>query len=181
MALPPPEVRQALVAALEHDGLAGKLGRAALFPPANWHQTLSLRSASTAEAQAALLRAGARIGGTAFTLVFDRLKGASRGDSTCHWAFKAQRPPAAFRVLVDQVARAMRAEGFDAQSTPTPHVTVSYDAPLRIGVVAIEPVAWHIDAVSLVEGGGVPYRYEVLHQWPLAPARPGVESQLDLF
>lgn len=178
MAQPPPGVRQALLAALRRQGLEARLGRR-MFPARNWHQTLSDRYVDSPSNRAGLLCAGARLSARAFTLTFNCVRDQA-GGGLIHWAFRAKREPG-FAALLAAVQDVLAGEGFGTSgSGHAPHLTLSYDAPDRLGSTAIEPVAWRIDELLLVVGGASsPYHYDVLGRWPLLPPVP--DPQLGLF
>jgi 2'-5' RNA ligase len=170
-ALPDPQTRDALWAALVASGLDRQL-RNELFPPGNWHQTFSGRHFSpTPDIVRRLLCAGARIRAHAFALSLNRIGGGT--GARIHWEFRARGRPAEFDALLAAVQRALAEEGLGDMEGHRPHVTVSYRAPHPLASVAIVPVEWMVREIVLVEGGGSPYRYRILGRWPLlVPEEP---------
>jgi 2'-5' RNA ligase len=178
-----PETVAAICALLEQHGLDRWLG-AALFAPANWHQSLSERVFNATRADIALLRGvGERIRAHACTLQFNRIDSSVNPKGRVHVTLRARGRPQAFLALNDAVQTELRAADYASIATGvTPHTTLSYDAPGRIETIAIEPpLHWTIDTLSLVLGHGNPYRYEVLDRWPLLPECNPVAVQAHLF
>ena len=166
MSMPPPAVLDAIRIVLDRYGVDKLLGQA-LFQPANWHQSLSDRHwpEDTPDLRERLLRAGARISAFAVPMSLNRI--VAQGE---HWSLKARGNPAGFRDLLTAVRAALAAEGIEDHIGHTPHVTLSYTAPLSIAPPKIaEAIEWVLDEVVLVVGGGSPYHYEVLGRWPLQP------------
>ena len=180
VALPPPEVRDALLRAVRINRLDTRLG-SAMFPHANWHQTLSDRYPDTAKMRARMLRAGARAAAHACTLTFNRLRDQRHGE-TWDWAFKAKGRPQGFDALLAAIAAALATEGVETATGHTPHMTVSYWAPEPLGPSDMAPLHWTLTDIRLVLGGGQPYQYTALGQWPLQPPPADPKTmQLSLF
>lgn len=175
MAMPPPGVLAAMWTAVARNGLDTRLGPA-LFPASNWHQTLSDRQADTPAVREAMLRAGARVAAQTCTVTLNRLRD-QRNGALIHWAFRARGEPDGFAALLAAVDSAVAAQGFPAGLGHTPHVTISYGAPDRLGPSKMDVVHWTVDEIQLVVGGGRPYRYEVLGRWPLRPQPPDPAAQ----
>jgi hypothetical protein len=148
-----------------------------LFPPRNWHQSLSDRywPDENAELEKRLLRACARVSAQRVTLLLNRI--VRKGT---HWAFCARGRPKSFDELLVAIRVALAIEGFDDKAGHTPHVTISYWAPVALPPLKISPpIPCVIDQILLLKsmGSGRDYHYEqVGPAWPLQ--RP---SQLDLF
>lgn len=169
VAKPQLEVRSAMEQAVAACGLDTSLG-GALFMPENWHQSLSgTYKTNTAADVNSFLRAGSRIAATAVKMRFNRIKSQGSATRKIHWEFLTLGNPDGFHELVFAVQAAIRAEGIGARTVRRPHVTISYWAPSQLPSQMIAPIDWEIDAVLLVEGGGHPYRYTTLAQWPLTP------------
>lgn len=144
-----------------------------LSPPGNWHQTLSDRFFEGRGLAKSLQRAGDRVRASACTLLLNRIQGVDRSTpgrrERIHWAFRAKGEPAGFTALVAAVREGLAQEGLASPGGHTPHVTVSYDAPMALGTQKITPIPWTLEELLLVEGGGEPYVYEVIARWPLQP------------
>lgn len=182
VAKPPPEVIAAMWMAVARNGL----DNSALFPRDNWHQTLSDRYVDTPDMRQKMLRAGASVKAQACTLVFNRIRDQvhkDRGEIAIHWAFRARGRPPCFHALLAAIERALYEQGLTTETGHTPHSTISYRAPARLGRTYMDPIAWTIDEVLLVVGGSTqPYRYETIGRWPLLPMPPEPSStQLQLF
>ena len=170
MAKPPSTVLAALQEAIPADELE-VLG-SSLFYPENWHQSLSSEKYTSEPGVIEMLRrAGARISATAVTIVFSRLSSTGK-----HRRLQPGGTPEGFRALLDAVENALD-ERFRSKMRKTPHITISYWSPLRMLPRSIRPVAWTIDEVLLVEGGGNPYHSKELDCWRLSPRH---EPQLSL-
>ena len=64
----------------------------------------------------------------------------------------------------------------------SPHITLSYCARDTLEKIALDPpLAWTIDELLLVIGGGQPYAYEVIGRWPLLPETDPPATQMGLF
>lgn len=183
MAQPPAPVRAVMQRTLAYWQLDRRLGDS-LFPPANWHQTLSDRFFEGRSLLGPLRRAGGRIQAQACTLLLNRIRGIDRrqadGRGAIHWSFLPRGEPDGFAALLAAVRASLAQEGLASPSGHTPHLTISYDAPSVLGTQKITPIPWTIDEILLVEGHGVPYAYEVIERWPLRAAAPA-QQQLDLL
>lgn len=182
MAKPSPEVVAAMWRAITRNGL----DYSTLFPKDNWHQTLSDRYGDTPEMRQKMLRAGAGVQAQACTLVLNRIRdqvNKDQGEDTIHWAFRARGRPHCFDALLSAVRHALYEEGVATATGHTPHSTISYWAPTRLGPTRMDPIAWTIDEILLVVGGASErYSYETIGRWPLQPAPPDPSSkQLQLF
>ncbi len=174
MAKVAPAVRHHIEGALAQLRLDWRLGND-LFPPDNWHQTLSDRYEDTPEMSARLQRAGARISAHAFTLWLNKIGGRE------YWSVFAQAKPREFMNLLAAVQDGVMREGLNGGGLHTPHVSVSYNAPEPLPPLTITPIRWHIDEVLLVRGcgDGPNYHYEVIARWDLLPAL--ADQQQPLF
>ena len=182
MAKPQSRVRQAMLQVLSRAGWDRQLGDS-LFPPDNWHQSLSHPVRSTPALRQGMLEAGPRIQATAFTMLLRHVRGKSGMDNAIHWEFTGQGAPRPFAALVDAVRLSLRRLALDGMPGHSRHVTVSYRAPGPLASTEIVPIAWRIDEVLLVEsaGSGADFHYRTLGSWPLRAAPPGQESQRDLW
>lgn len=182
-AMPPPETVAAIRVVLERRGLERWLG-AALFAPANWHQSLSERVFNATRADIALLRGvGERIRAHSCTLQYNRIDSSVNPKGKTHVTLRARGKPKAFVALNEAVQSALRAGDYATMATGvTPHTTLSYDAPGRIETLELDPpLRWTISELLLVLGNGSPYRYDVLDRWSLLPERDPVATQIGLF
>ncbi|MFG6460834.1 hypothetical protein ACG04Q_04555 [Roseateles sp. DXS20W] len=153
-----------------------------LFPPSNWHQSLSARFEDEPRVVDRLRAAGDTLSARAVKLRLDRIE-SRPGPEGIHWAFRADHTPADFRTLVRGLGAAITAQTGMKPIKPTPHITISYWAGERLPrMLTIEPVDWLLDEVLLVRGGGRPYHYAVIARWPPQPPREQpVAEQQSLF
>lgn len=178
MARVPQALRDALLGVLHEAGLDTLAGDA-LYPPRNWHQTLS--DLHPPAAREAMRRACAGLDAAGFELALDRLDCSAR--ERIHWQFvpSSGRPDGLARLMTALRGR-LRAQGLAETQGHRAHVTVSYNAGRAIEPLAFAPLCWPVDAIELVEvaGRGRDYRYDVVDAWPLSPpvASP---AQLDLL
>ncbi|MCW3479210.1 2'-5' RNA ligase family protein [Neisseriaceae bacterium JH1-16] len=179
MAKPQPAVLSAMVSAVRHHGLDTRLGFR-LFAPENWHQSLSSRYFVEAGLRDKLLRAGDRVSAVMCPVTLNRINSGWETPGRRDWAFRTRGDPKELKALRLAIQAALLAEGLDAPSTPTPHVTISYLAPSPLPSQQIEPIDWTIDEILLVEGGGAPYHYRTIATGPLA-APPYPYAQLRLL
>jgi hypothetical protein len=149
-----------------------------MFPLANWHQSLSDRYVDTPELRVRLLRAGDAIKAQAFTLELDRLKAEKNGRDLFNVEVRSARGSDALEQLIHQINDLIADQGLPRGAGHSPHVTLSYtfDRELRSRQLKIPAIAWTLDTVELVVGGGDPYRYQTLGRWPLASAAPHVSQ-----
>lgn len=186
MAQPDVMTLQALHQSFIGSGLRAQLGQA-LFEPENWHQSLSGSFGDVPAHRRALVRAGDRVTAKSFVMALDRLGfSGSSAKGSLRWAFSASRRPPGLTRLIQVLQAALRVEGIQDVARPAAHVTVSYHAPVAVPTLVIEPVQWMIESFRLVRGvgSGGRFRYEVLAEWPLAPADqdpPQLLSQIPLF
>jgi len=179
MAKPQPAVLSAMVSAVRRHGLDSQLGFR-LFSPENWHQSLCAPRAIEGGVLDRLLRVGDRVSALMCPMTLNRINSGRESVDRTHWAFRTRGEPKELKALLLAVQAALHAEGLDAPSIPTPHVTISYLAPSPLPSQPIEPIDWTIDEILLVEGGGTPYRYRIIATWPLA-APPYPYAQLRLL
>ncbi|CAN7409475.1 hypothetical protein LJR129_002558 [Acidovorax sp. LjRoot129] len=182
MAQPSPDVTAAMRMAIARNGLQNSN----LSPEDNWHQTLSDRYADTPATRHKMLRAGEQVRAQACTLELNRIRDQvhkEQGHETIHWAFRARGRTPCFNALLAAVQQALNDEGLATSSGHTPHSTISYRAPTRLGPTRMDPIAWTIGELLLVVGGqSERYSYEAIGRWPLQPAAPDRSStQLSLF
>lgn len=123
-----------------------------LFPPSNWHQSMSDRHEGGDTRMQQMLRAGDRVIAKTFTLVFDRIK--SRSGERTQWFLESKLPPCEFKLLLNAVSDALRAEGIIDIAGHTAHVTLDYRARATLATRRFEPVHWLIDEFMLVEAQG---------------------------
>lgn len=180
MARPGPRVLSTLEEALAGSGLDSTLG-GAKFHPGSWHQSLSNRHQDDPDRRMRMLRAGARVQAPAFDLVLNRISSQGDASDSIHWSFRARgASPSGLASLMASLRAELQGEGIDDKGGHSPHLTISYRAPVRFaGSLPVAPIAWRIDAFELVQGGGKPYRYRTIGKWPLL-AGPEAE-QLGLF
>lgn len=174
VAMPLAEVLAALHASLVRHSLIETLGDA-LFPPGNWHQSLSERFwGDSPTLQSRLLQAGDLVTARAVLMRLNRIKG-----SASHWTFQARGTPVGFTALLAAIRNALSVVGLEDMTGHRPHVTLSYRPPHELPTLWLEPpVEWLIDEFLLVKGRGegANYHYEVIKSWHLT-----ADPQLRLF
>ncbi|MFC3532375.1 2'-5' RNA ligase family protein [Vogesella facilis] len=179
MARPQPEVLAAMVQEVSQHRLHTQLG-AALFAPENWHQSLSGPYRDEPGRYEQLLQAGSRIAANCCVLTLNRISSLPATARGIHWAFRARGQPQGFRELLRAVRTALSAAGVNEEHAHSPHVTISYRAPMPLSTRVITPIDWSIDEVQLVlAGDSQPYHYRTLERWPLAtPGYPYAQLRL---
>ncbi|MBB87396.1 MAG: hypothetical protein CMP06_08865 [Xanthomonadales bacterium] len=166
MAKPPPAVRSAMEAAVDHAGLSDRLV-SALFAPERWHQLLSGIHEDTPRTLETLIGVGNAIVADPVLMRFDRIS--SSGGELC--SFLTHGEPPGFADLLSSVRSAMKAHGLDLPFRNRPQVTISYRAPTDLPSIQIEPVEWVLNSYVLVRRQGNPFKYEELKRWRLRPRR----------
>jgi 2'-5' RNA ligase len=182
-ALPQPALRDDISALLVRLGLDKRLG-SVLFALANLHQSFSERIFSPTEEEcAALLQVGSAVSASACTLHFNRIDGSGDLPGRNHWTMRARGVPKPFAALCREVRRRLCDAGFGRIATGvTPHMTLSYCARDTLDKIVLDPpIAWTIDELCLVVGGGNPYRYDITGRWPLLPEIDPPATQPGLF
>jgi hypothetical protein len=98
-------------------------------------------------------------------------------------AARARGRPAAFDAAAACIRTTLADAGHAAIATGvSPHITLSYCARDTLEKIALDPpLAWTIDELLLVIGGGQPYAYEVIGRWPLLPETDPPATQMGLF
>ncbi len=125
-----------------------------------------------------LREAGSRIVATAITIILRRLVSGRNDDrGNYHRRVEPLGVPNGFMQLFNAINAAID-EPFRSKSLKTPHITISYRAPSAFAPRVISPVAWNIEELLLVEGGGDPYHYKVLDRWALRPIAPNPQLEL---
>lgn len=154
-----------------------------LFRPAHWHQSLSDSVDADDRLRDAMLALGDGIDMAAFTLEFNRVRGARAPNGRIHWTFHAKGHPKPFAALVEAICNGMQTLGVQNLQARSPHVTVSYHAPRTLRSTPVVPIAWRLDELLLVEkrGAGDGFHYAPLRAWRLRRAPPGPESQRTLW
>ncbi|TDK25099.1 hypothetical protein E2F46_08015 [Luteimonas aestuarii] len=183
MALPPPTWVEGTLRRLVQLEVPQRLG-SRLFVPENWHQSFSERIYSpSARDKDALSKLGKTLSAHACTLHFNRVEGPRAGADRAHCTLRARGVPKAFSSLLRQVRQGLVHAGYEGIATGvTPHMTLSYNASDAFDTLALDPpIAWTIDELCLVVGGGDPYRYEVIDRWPLLPEIDPPVAQPGLF
>jgi hypothetical protein len=169
----PQSLRDALLGVMHDAGLDTLLG-GALYPPRNWHQTLS--AIHPPQALEAMRRACAAVVAEGFEMHLDRLESSSYELGKIYWQFVPSiGRPDGFDQLLAAVRTQLTAHDLVDNEGHRPHVTISYKASRKIERISFPPIVWNIDTIELVEvaGTGKDYRYDVVEAWPLrAPAAP---------
>ena len=179
MAQPAIAVRQAMLKMMAENGWDLKLGRD-LFPPPNWHQSLSDKYAASDDVCRSMMKAGAQVDAAAFTLMLNRVRGAAL-NSKIHWEFRATRRPPEFDALLAAIRDALVLERLGWGHGNTPHVTICYRAPCSLPLTQVNPILWRIDELLLVKTQPGTPRYHPIARWPLRPAPSGLKRQGELW
>lgn len=162
-AWPGPQVRSRIDAAaqaLARDaGLRGRRVRAERL-----HLTLHFLGAVPDGGLAAALAAAAAVEAPRFELVLDRAGGFER--ARVAW-LGCTSVPLSLLDLHGRLRDALLERGLPVESRAyAPHVTVQRDVRMRVPEVAVEPVAWAVDAFALIDSR--PDRgYVEVGRWPL--------------
>jgi 2'-5' RNA ligase len=136
-------------------------------PVDNLHSTLAFLGSVRAERLSEVSAAASGLDVPPFELVFDRIE---------HWPKPAilcagcSRPPPEAGALAASLWKVLARQGFVPDAKPyRPHVTLARKVVKPHGVGDIEPVAWRVDAVALVESVTAPAgsQYTVIEGWPL--------------
>ncbi|WP_238390028.1 2'-5' RNA ligase family protein [Pseudoxanthomonas koreensis] len=177
----PQPLRDAGLGVLRDAGVDALLG-GALYPPRNWHQTVS--DLHPPEAREAMRRACAAVVAEGFEMRLDRLESSGPEPGRIHWRFvpSAGRPEGLGQ-LSAAVRAQLRAQGLVETQGHRPHVTISYNASRAIEPLRFGPLAWQVDTIELVEaaGRGKDYRYDVVEAWPLRASSEPPPAQLGLL
>lgn len=181
MARVPAALGDALLGILRDTGLDAVLG-GALYPPRNWHQSLS--DLQPPDAREALRRACAGLSAEGAELRLNRLESAGPEPGRIHWRFvPAGGKSDGLARLLTALRTRLRGEGLAAQHGHRPHVTISYGARQAIAPLNFPAHPWQIDTIELVEvaGRGKDYRYDTVDAWPLHPPATPPPTQLSLL
>jgi len=158
------------VAAATHD--LARCGGGRPQTPEQLHLTLIfLGSVPEARIDAASSAAG-EVGGAPFVVDLDRLEYWARPRVLC---LTTSRTPPHLLGLVESLATALRARGFEVERRPfRAHLTLARDARPPPLDQAIAPLAWPASEFVLVESvtDRAGARYRPLARWPLAAAAP---------
>jgi 2'-5' RNA ligase len=105
-----------------------------------------------------LLQVGARVRAHACTLPFNRIDSSGDEPGRIHWTLRARGRPAAFDAAAACIRTTLADAGHAAIATGvSPHITLSYCARDTLEKIALDPpLAWTIDELLLVIGGGQP-------------------------
>lgn len=181
MARVPQPLADALLGVLRDAGLDALLGHA-LYPPRNWHQTLS--DLQPPDAREALRRACSGLAAEATEVRLDRLESTGPQPGRIHWRFvPAGGKSEGLARLLAALRTRLRVECLAAQHGHRPHVTISYGARQAIAPLAVPSQPWRIDTIELVEvaGRGKDYRYDTVDAWTLRPTATTPPAQLSLL
>lgn len=162
--LPPPDVRHALGQLAE---AIGQQARGRAVPAENVHLTLAFVGAWPTSRVHALHAAGAAVRGVPFRLTLDLLGGFRR--SGIAW-LGSSHPAPQLITLAGALGDALRAHEVTYEARVfRPHVTLARGTRGRGPGASIEPLAWDVDAFSLMQSQTRPEgaRYESLATWPL--------------
>lgn len=181
MALPPPQWIDRALEKFSELGLTNKLGNR-LLRPELWHQSFSDRIDDPTRKQCDdLIAICGGISARAATLQFNRIEGPAVEAGKRYCTLRARGVPKSFAALRQAIRERLDTPAFASIATGvTPHMTLSYSARTSFANIPIDPpLAWTIDELCLVIGGGEPYGYEVIGRWPLLPdLAPVVQTQI---
>lgn len=141
--------------------------RGRLVERSNLHMTLAFLGMVERERQKAVFALAARLKGSCFELVFDRIG---------YWPHNrivyagTRRVPPALTELATELSRGLAQAGFATEERPyVAHVTLVRDTALAPARIAASPLTWQVDAMALVESrhehAGLVYR--TLERWTL--------------
>lgn len=182
-AMMPSEVSAAVDGVLHEHALDHWAG-SRMFAPGNRHQSFSERRFDATRADITRLqKVGARVRAHACTLQFNRIQTTLNPSGKIYLTLQAKGKPKAFKAINDFLRGELREAGFaDMATGVTAHSTLCYDAPSLIENIHIDPtINWPTNELSLVIGGGDPYRYEIIDRWSLLPEIDPVVHQNGLF
>lgn len=161
----PDEAARAALVHATRKAVRGSGGRP--IPVANLHSTLVFLGAVAEEQLPQLTAVAAGLGSPSFELLFDRLEHWPRPAILC--AACSQPPPAAVE-LASTLGKLLLKQGFAPDAKPfRPHVTLARKVMKPHAVGALQPIAWPVNGIALVESVTAPEgsRYTVLGSWPL--------------
>jgi 2'-5' RNA ligase len=148
--------------------LAGRLAAEAggkAMPEAKIHLTLAFLGAIDDAKRAAAIDAARTIAGTAFELAVDQAGSFRR--ARVAWA-GISRPPPALLLLQSRLEAALRGRGIELDDRPfAPHMTLVRNTVRAIPVAPIAPIAWRVDAFTLVRSETGTGTYIVEERWAL--------------
>jgi len=134
---------------------------------ANYHLTLAFLGSVPSERVDAVREAASRVKAPAFELLLDRVEYFPKPKVLC---LGASELPDATRILVQELWRALVRLGFKQDVRPfKAHLTLARHVERRPACGAIDPIAWPVDRIALVESKTLPEGpvYTPLDFWPL--------------
>jgi len=135
------------------------------MPEAKIHLTLAFLGSIDEAARRDAIAAAKGIRAARFELVVDQV-GSFRGARVA-WA-GLSRPPRQLLALQSALEAALRARGLALEERPfVPHITLVRNATRSIPRAPIDPVAWPVDAFTLVRSEAGTGRYVVEERWGL--------------
>jgi 2'-5' RNA ligase len=148
--------------------LAGRLAEEAggkPMPEAKIHLTLAFLGSIDDAARARVVETGRTMSAAPFELRIDRTGSFRR--ARVAWAGISQ-PPRELLVLQSALQAGLRSRDFALDERPyVPHVTLVRDAARVIAGASIPPIAWRVDALTLVRSETGTGRYIVEERWAL--------------
>ena len=142
--------------------LAGEAGGRPM-PESKIHLTLAFLGAIDEAARLAAIETAKAMKAPSFDLSVDRVGSFRR--ARVAWA-GISRPPPALLALQSTLESGLRDRGFELEERPfVPHVTLVRNAMRAVGGAAIDPIAWRVDALTLVRSETGTGRYVVEERW----------------
>jgi 2'-5' RNA ligase len=133
-------------------------------PAGKIHLTLAFLGEVGAE-RAAALAGCAGFRARPFRLELDRIGGFRRAGVA--WAGPSA-PPARLMALQEKLSARLGASGFALEEREfNPHLTLARRVERKLPSAPIAPIAWEVDAFTLVRSETGTGRYTVLERWPL--------------
>ena len=157
-----PDARSASALAALAGRLAAEAGGKAM-PEAKIHLTLAFLGMVDDSKRAAAIEAANATAWKAFDLAVDRTGSFRR--ARVAWA-GISHPPPPLLALQSRLEGALRDRGIELDDRPfAPHMTLVRNAARAIPGSAIEPIAWRVDAFTLVRSETGTGRYVVEERW----------------
>jgi len=134
-------------------------------PAEKIHMTLAFLGEIDDDARRRASEAARPVALPPFDLALDRVGGFRR--ARVAWAGASQ-APAPLLELQSRLEAGLRASGFDLEERAfAPHVTLARKTTLSLPPAAIAPIAWRIDAFTLVRSDTGSGRYAIEERWEL--------------
>ena len=134
-------------------------------PASKMHLTLAFLGSVDAAARLAAIDVGSSVKGSPFEATLDRL--GSFRNARVAWAGMS-RLPQALAALQASIDARLREQGFPLEERPfAPHVTLARKTARPLRGAALDPIAWHVEAFTLVRSEPGTGRYAIEQRWEL--------------